>query len=231
MTEPIQARISEFWNTVAQHYEGHPGNTVPVGSPTYERWVGLFERVLPSPPVDVLDVGTGTGFSALISAALGHRVVGVDLAAGMLDVARAFAKDRGLDVQFVEADAVAPEFDDASFDVITARHLLWTLRDVDEAAANWRRLLRPLGRVVAVDGFRPRPQPADAPASEEDVFGRYYTSDVQAAISFMHVQDKDPLVRVFGNAGFSDVIVEELPHEFAEDDEEDVRPYLLVASA
>src|SRR5207244_3925941 len=111
----IQSRISGFWNTVAEHYEGHPGNTVPVDSSAYGRWVELFTHVLPDPPADVLDLGTGTGFAALISASLGHRVVGADLATGMLDIARTLANERGLDVTFIEADAVAPAFEDASF--------------------------------------------------------------------------------------------------------------------
>jgi SAM-dependent methyltransferase len=41
----------------------------------------------------------------------------------------------------------------ASFDVVTSRHFLWTLREPAKAMASWRNLLRPGGRLVAVDGF------------------------------------------------------------------------------
>lgn len=226
--ESVQANITGFWNVVAPHYEGRPGNTVPFGSEAHRRWVDLLARILPSRPADVLDLGTGTGFSALISASLGHNVIGVDLAPGMLEVAREKAAERGLQVRFEEGDAVAPPFEEATFDVVTSRHLLWTLREAKAALANWRRLLRAGGQVVAFDGFRPRPQPATE-VDPDDVFGRHYTPLVQAAIPFLHVQDEAPLVEAFREAGFADVRIEALPDDYALDDEENVRPYMVVA--
>lgn len=224
----VQARISGFWSAVASHYESHPGNTVAVDSEAYGHWVRLFERTLPPPPADVLDLGTGTGFAALISASLGHRVLGVDLAPGMLAVARRLAADRGLDVGFTEADAVTPDLGEAAFDAITCRHLLWTLRDAEAAFLEWRRLLRPGGRVVVFDSLRPRQDPSAEP-DEDDVFGRHYTPSVQAAIPFMHIEDHAPLVEAFRRAGYSDLAIESLPRHFAEEDEEDARPYVLIA--
>jgi ubiquinone/menaquinone biosynthesis C-methylase UbiE len=226
--DSVQANITDFWNVVAPHYEGVPGNTVPFGSEAHGRWVDLFSRVLPPPPADVLDVGTGTGFSALLSASLGHSVIGIDLAVGMLEVAREMAAGRGLQVRFQAGDAVAPAFEEATFDVITSRHLLWTLREAQEAISNWRRLLRPGGRVVAFDGFRPRPQPA-AEVDPDDVFGRHYSPGVRAAIPFLHVQNEAPLIEVFRNAGFTEVHVEALPRQCAGDGDEEVRPYMVAA--
>src|SRR5438552_12305750 len=109
-----------------------------VNPPARAEWVKSLRLVLPERPGDVLDLATGSGFLALIAAGLGHRVTAVDLAGRMLDVARAAAEARGLDVVFLHGDAVAPDFPDGSFDVVTCRHLLWTLRDADTAARNWR---------------------------------------------------------------------------------------------
>lgn len=53
----------------------------------------------------VLDVGCGTGEHALHLASLGLRVLGVDVAETALAMARRKAADRGLDVEFVTADA------------------------------------------------------------------------------------------------------------------------------
>jgi SAM-dependent methyltransferase len=53
----------------------------------------------------VLDAGCGTGEHALLAASLGHPVVGVDLAPTAIELARAKAADRGLDVEFAVADA------------------------------------------------------------------------------------------------------------------------------
>jgi 2-polyprenyl-3-methyl-5-hydroxy-6-metoxy-1,4-benzoquinol methylase len=51
-------------------------------------------------PGDVLDAGCGTGRVAIQLARLGHRVIGVDLDASMLDEARAAAP--GLDWRLVD---------------------------------------------------------------------------------------------------------------------------------
>ena len=53
----------------------------------------------------VLDVGCGTGDNALHLASLGLSVLGVDVAETALAIARRKAEDRGLQVEFVAADA------------------------------------------------------------------------------------------------------------------------------
>jgi SAM-dependent methyltransferase len=53
----------------------------------------------------VLDAGCGTGENALHIASLGLAVVGVDVAATALAIARAKADDRSIEVEFTEADA------------------------------------------------------------------------------------------------------------------------------
>ncbi len=226
--DSVQTKITGFWNLIAPHYEGGPGNTVPFGSEGHRRWVELFSRVLPPPPADVLDLGTGTGFSALLAASLGHRVVGIDLAVGMLEVARRRAAEHDFTIRFEEGDAVAPPFDEASFDVITSRHVLWTLRAATEAFSNWRRLLRPGGRVVAFDGFRQQPDPT-VEVDPDDVFGRHYGPNVQAAIPFLHLQNEIPLLNALRRARFADVRFEALPRLYAENDDEEVRPYMVIA--
>jgi ubiquinone/menaquinone biosynthesis C-methylase UbiE len=54
----------------------------------------------------VLDAGCGTGENALHVASLGLHVVGVDVAETALSIARATAARRGIDAEFVVADAL-----------------------------------------------------------------------------------------------------------------------------
>ncbi len=54
----------------------------------------------------VLDAGCGTGENALHVAALGLPVLGFDVAETALAMARQKARDRGMDVEFVAADAL-----------------------------------------------------------------------------------------------------------------------------
>jgi SAM-dependent methyltransferase len=53
----------------------------------------------------VLDVGCGTGENALHVASLGLRVLGVDVAATAVSIARAKADDRGIEAEFAVVDA------------------------------------------------------------------------------------------------------------------------------
>lgn len=66
-----------------------------------ERWRNILARLGPG-SLEGLDIGTGTGFVALILAELGHRATGVDWSVTMLDQARAKARERGLEIAFVE---------------------------------------------------------------------------------------------------------------------------------
>lgn len=117
----VQDRITAFWTLVAPQYESHPGNVPDVKSPEYEAWIRAVERLLPPPPSDVLDAGTG--FVALIAGRLGHRVVGIDVSAAMLSEARGHAAERGLHAAFVLGDAVAPPLAEDSQDAIVCASL------------------------------------------------------------------------------------------------------------
>jgi ubiquinone/menaquinone biosynthesis C-methylase UbiE len=221
-----QASITDFWNTVAAHYDNHPGNTVAPGSEEYSDWVELFRRSLPEQPSRVLDVCTGTGFAALICATLGHEVVGIDLAPQMLQLARNSAAERGLKASFREGDAVAPDFGPGTFDVVTCRHSLWTLRSAHAAIANWHKLLRSGGRVIAMDSFHFW-QNSNSDSPQDEFFRRHYTDDVQAEIPFMHVKGEALLVEAFVESGCKDVTFKLLDRKFSADEAH--VPYFLIA--
>ncbi|MBE0467174.1 MAG: class I SAM-dependent methyltransferase, partial [Candidatus Desulforudis sp.] len=140
------------WNDKGRHYEDVEAH----GTRSHAergRWTGILRQLGPG-PLDVLDVGTGTGFAALILAELGHRVTGIDWSAAMLDRAREKARDAGLEVALVEGETEALPFTDASFEALAARHVLWTLAEPEQALAEWFRVLKPGGRVFA--DFSPR---------------------------------------------------------------------------
>jgi SAM-dependent methyltransferase len=74
----------------------------------------LISRVGIEPGQAVLDVATGTGNVALRAAGLGAEVTGLDLVPDLLDVAR--GRDTDGRIAWIEGDAEALPFDDASFD-------------------------------------------------------------------------------------------------------------------
>ena len=67
---------------------------------------------------DVLDSGCGTGENALHIAAMGLRVLGVDVAETALAIARAKAADRGLAAEFAAADALQLQFLARTFETV-----------------------------------------------------------------------------------------------------------------
>jgi SAM-dependent methyltransferase len=80
----------------------------------------LVAALSPLAGLELLDVATGTGNVALAAARAGARVVGVDLTPELLEEARRRARDEGLEVDFLEGDAEALEFEEDRFDRVTS---------------------------------------------------------------------------------------------------------------
>lgn len=72
----------------------------------------------------IVDVGTGTGRAALLLAAEGAVVTGVDASPEMLAVAREHAAEQGLAATFVEGDAHALDLPDRAFDTAVCLRVL-----------------------------------------------------------------------------------------------------------
>jgi ubiquinone/menaquinone biosynthesis C-methylase UbiE len=66
----------------------------------------------------VLDVAAGSGATSIPAALAGGDVVASDLTPELLAAGEAAARERGVELQWVEADAEALPFEDASFDVV-----------------------------------------------------------------------------------------------------------------
>ena len=202
----IQAQITAFWDVVAPHYDS-PDNVALPGTAEYSHWVQALRSVLPNGSARVLDVGTGTGFVARIAAELGHQVTAIDNSKAMLEASGVADSEFG--ISFAVGDAVEPTFSAGSFDVVTSRSLLWTLREPERAFRNWYELLSPGGRVIAIYGLSPatesEPGNAAAPGREPGLFERHYTVETRTALAAMHLSDHEPLVRFAASAGFRDV--------------------------
>ena len=121
------------------------------------------EHLQLSPGNRVLDAGCGTGASVFPAAAAvgpsGH-VIGIDVAETMLARARSKAEAQGLrNVSFTPADMAATGFPDASFDAVISVFSVFFVPDMIRQVAEFRRLLRPGGKLAvtvwAPDAFEP----------------------------------------------------------------------------
>ena len=126
----------------------------PFSTPIFEEALVVIGRQL-APDSRVLDAGCGPGREARRVAALVPRgeVVGVDLAAGMVEVAHAAARSRGLDnCAFVQADVGnLPRRFDGRFDLVYSSLAHHHFPDPAAAAASVLRCLRPGGIYCVVD--------------------------------------------------------------------------------
>lgn len=144
--------IASSWDLSSVAYDDHHGHGIKSAAEA-EAWSAALRRIAGAPPLNILDVGTGTGFLALLLAELGHRVKGADLSEGMMSKARQKAAEKNLPITFELEDAENLSSEqDGYYDVVISRHLLWTLLTPEKALAEWHRVLKPGGRVVIIDG-------------------------------------------------------------------------------
>jgi SAM-dependent methyltransferase len=196
----VQSKINDLWDGASREYDTRPSHGIHDGRHE-AAWKDALRALLPRPPADVLDVGTGTGVIALLLADLGYNVRGVDLSAGMLQQARIKAQSAGRDVRFEHGDAMDPGGPSASVDVVISRHVLWTLTDPARALRNWLHLLRPNGRLVIIDGLW-----ASEPDDNDDRLG-----DITSSLPLMRPSATlDDVTALVERAGFTRVNVSDL---------------------
>ncbi len=147
----------------------------------------------------LLDVACGTGAVSRAAAAAGcGRVVGLDVAAGML------AQASGEGVEWVEGDAAALPFEDSSFDALTCGFGLMFFARPVPALGELRRVLAPGGHLAASVwcGLEDNPALAVLGAALRDVAGGRAARIL--AVAF-RMGDPGPLQWLFERAGLHDV--------------------------
>ncbi|RIH85355.1 Ubiquinone/menaquinone biosynthesis C-methyltransferase UbiE [Meiothermus luteus] len=124
------------------------------------RWrKALVEAALERGPKRILDLATGTGDVALLLKRLAPQaeVIGGDFAPPMLELARLKARRAGLEISFVQADALALPFPDHRFDLVTIAFGFRNFADHERALAELHRVIAPGGRLCILE-FPPPPK-------------------------------------------------------------------------
>jgi demethylmenaquinone methyltransferase / 2-methoxy-6-polyprenyl-1,4-benzoquinol methylase len=115
-------------------------------------WRRLAADAVVRPGDVVLDACCGTGDLALAAKRAGGRVTAVDFSESMLERAR----PKSGSVEWVRADVTALPFPDGSFDAATIGFGIRNVPEIETAAAELARVLRPGGRLACLDLTRPR---------------------------------------------------------------------------
>jgi len=111
-------------------------------------------------PQRLLDVATGTGDFALeaIKMLQPRKVIGVDISAGMLAVAREKIAKKGLQDQFevALADSENLPFDDGTFDAVTVAFGVRNFENLEKGLTDIHRVLKPGGKAVILEFSKPK---------------------------------------------------------------------------
>ncbi|MBK7644256.1 MAG: methyltransferase domain-containing protein [Planctomycetes bacterium] len=126
-------------------------------NPTLDRWYGEVTRQMLDlariqPGQSILDVATGAGEPAVSAAERvgpSGRVLATDLAEGIVELARQVARERSLQqIETRAMDGEKLELPDAAFDAVLCRLGLMYMPHPVTALREWRRVLKPNGRVA-----------------------------------------------------------------------------------
>ena len=103
------------------------------------------------PGMSVLDVAAGTGNASIVAAQRGATVTASDLTPELFDAGRRIASARGVELEWVEADAEALPFADDSYDVVMSTVGVMFAPHHQAAADELIRVCRPGGRIGLIN--------------------------------------------------------------------------------
>lgn len=153
----------------------------------------------------VLDVACGTGVVTRLAAErVGEkgRIAGLDVNAGMLEVARSLSGSTAAPIEWYESPVESMPLGDESFDVVLCQLGLMFVTDRAAAAREMARVLAPGGRILVSV-----PTPTQFFGALEQGFARHVPAAAPFVRMVFSLHDVDELERPFRDAGLRDVAV------------------------
>ena len=145
----IKNRIVNYWNKRSSDFARLRRQELE--SYMADLWLDEIQKYLPQKPCRILDIGTGSGFFAILLAKCGHYIEGIDLTASMIEEAKILAQKAGSNAVFKVMDAENPTYATESFDIVLTRNLTWTLPHPRRAYSEWYRILKKGGIMLNFD--------------------------------------------------------------------------------
>ncbi|MDG2001983.1 MAG: class I SAM-dependent methyltransferase [Novosphingobium sp.] len=134
----------KFWDKLAKKYSRQP-----VGDEEAYQTKLAMTREHFRPDMDLLEIGCGTGSTAIAHAPHVRSIRAVDISPAMLEIARTKARDAGIDnIEFAQATVAGIEAEDGQYDMVLALSLLHLLEDWQAVIAEVHRWLKPGGLFI-----------------------------------------------------------------------------------
>jgi len=109
----------------------------------------------PYHPQTILDIATGTGDFAILSAQMlkPAKLIGTDISEGMMKIGREKVERMGLNsiISFAKEDCLNLSYEDSSFDAVTAAFGIRNFADLDKGLKEMCRVLKPGGHLSIVE--------------------------------------------------------------------------------
>ena len=136
---------ARFWDRIADRYSRSPVSD----ESAYRRKLAETQQRL-RPDMHVLEVGCGTGSTAIEHAPHVDRIHATDLSPRMIEIGRDRAREAGVtNIDFEAASLADMASRGVRYDAVLALSLLHLVDDLDQALASIRELLEPGGLFVS----------------------------------------------------------------------------------
>ena len=147
------SQVAEMFDNIAHSYD-FLNHSLSFGVDKIWRRAAI-KSLKPYKPQDILDVATGTGDFAILTARMlkPRKLIGVDISEGMIAVGRKKVEKKGLaaTVTLKADDCMRLSFPDNSFDAVTVAYGVRNFENLDKGLREMHRVLRPGGRLVIVE--------------------------------------------------------------------------------
>lgn len=114
-----------------------------------------IRRLAPFSPKTILDIATGTGDFAIMSAKmlLPKTLIGADISDKMMEIGRQKVKDEGLDgiISFQKEDCLNLTFPSNTFDAVTAAFGIRNFQDLEKGLGEMYRVLKKGGHLCIIE--------------------------------------------------------------------------------
>lgn len=176
-----------------------------------------IKQLMPYKPKAVLDIATGTGDFAIMSAERlrPERVVGIDISEGMMRIGAEKVKAAGLDgvISFKKEDCEHMSYADNTFDAITTAFGIRNFQNLDACLKEMCRVLRKGGQLSILELSRPMRFPMKQlfwiySHTLLPIYGKLVSRDNEAYKYLISTIESFPqgeeMVEIFKKAGFSE---------------------------